>query len=185
MIHRLLPLLLAACLCAGTLPSYAEDLVVESASTRLANKVYLLDARIHYALSAKALDALYNGIPLTLELHIEVYRHAVSSGTNRSRRLTQSYQLRYHPLTEQYLVNNLNTGSQQSYPTLKLGPEGAGPGARLPDAGRRLLERGEKYIAHLRVGLDIESLPAPLRPLAYLSPAGTSAATGTHGLCNR
>jgi Domain of unknown function (DUF4390) len=169
MIRRLLPLLLLACLCAGSMPSHAEDLVVESASTRLVNKVYLLNARIHYALSAKALDALYNGVPLTLELHIMVYRQRTLLWDEEVASLTQSYQLRYHALTEQYLVKNLNTESQQSYPTLSSALRALGRVHDFPMLDERLLEHGEKYIAYLRVRLDIESLPAPLRPLAYLS----------------
>jgi uncharacterized protein DUF4390 len=165
------PAILLGYLCLGAGAAPAAELKVESASTLLVNKVYLLNARIHYSLSAKALEALSQGVPLTLELQIRVFRRRRFLWDEEVASLKQSYQLKYHPLTEQYLVKNLNTESQHSYPTLDAALNDLGHLQNFPMLDRRVLESGEKYTAGLRVRLDIEALPAPLRPLAYLSPA--------------
>jgi hypothetical protein len=167
-----LPYALVLCLLGSMLGVLqAQELRVESTSTHLSNGVLMLDARIHYSLSNKALEALYNGVPLTLELDIRVLRQRRYLWDEEVARLRQRYRLRYHPLTEQYLVKNLNTDNQQSYETLEAALGALGHIEDFPMLDKRLLDSNERYTAQLRVGLDIESLPAPLRPLAYLSPS--------------
>jgi hypothetical protein len=150
---------------------HGQELRIENVSTRLADKVLMLDADIRYSLSEKALEALYNGVPLTLELDIRVLRHRRFLWNEEVASLTQRYRLRYHPLTEQYLVKNLNTDHQENYATLNAALEAMGHIENFPMLDKRLLDSDEDYTAQLRVRLDIEALPAPLRPLAYLSPS--------------
>jgi hypothetical protein len=150
-------------------PAQADDLKVVAADTRLEGQVYLLDARIRYSLSGKALDALHNSVPLTLELQIKVTRERDWLWDQEVASLQQRYQIRYYPLTEQYLVSNLNTGVAQGYRSLDGALSALGDIKGFPLLDDSLLQPGERYLAHLRVRLDIESLPAPLRPLAYLS----------------
>ena len=47
---------------------------VRSASTELINGVHMLDARLQLVLSSEALNALNNGVPLTIELQMQVIR---------------------------------------------------------------------------------------------------------------
>lgn len=156
-------------MCCAFAPAQADDLKVVAADTRLEGQVYLLDARIRYSLSGKALDALHNSVPLTLDLQIKVTRQRDWLWDQEVASLEQRYQIRYHPLTEQYLVSNLNTGVVQGYQTLNSALSALGDIEDFPLLDHSLLEPGQTYWAHLRVRLDIESLPAPLRPLAYLS----------------
>jgi hypothetical protein len=149
----------------------AAELEVKSASTRLEDKVYVLDAHIQYGLSRKALEALSNGLPLTLELQIRVLRNRQLLWDEEVASLKQRYRLQYHPLTERYLVKNLNTAVQQTYPTLDAALDALGQVESFPMLDRQLLDPDETYTVQLRVRLDIEALPAPLRPFAYLSPA--------------
>lgn len=150
-------------------PAEADDLKVVAADTRLEGQVYLLDARIRYSLSRKALDALHNSVPLTLDLQIKVTREREWLWDPEVASLEQRYQIRYQPLAEQYLVSNLNTGVVHGYRTLNSALSALGDIKGFPLLDYSLLDPGESYRAHLRVRLDIESLPAPLRPLAYLS----------------
>jgi hypothetical protein len=150
-------------------PAAAQDLTIQSASTRLVGNVYLLDAHIKYVLTPKALDALHNSVPLTLEIEIEVTRNRSWLWDEEIASLKQRYQIHYHPLTQQYIVKNLNTGVSQGYASLSAAFDALGSLEDFPMLDRSLLRAGEKYRVHLRALLDIESLPAPLRPLAYLS----------------
>ena len=47
---------------------------VRSASTTLVDGVHSLDARLQLVLSSEALDALSSGVPLTIELQMQVIR---------------------------------------------------------------------------------------------------------------
>ena len=143
---------------------------VQHAGTVLKDEVYLLNARIHYRLSKTALEALRNGVPLTLQMDIEVLRKRWLFWDDEVARLKQRYRIRYHAFSRQYLVTNLNTGVQQNFPSLRAALDTLGTVADFPMLDRRLLKVGEKYRARIQASLDIEALPLPLRLLAYVSP---------------
>ena len=95
------------------------EFTVRSAETELVDKVYRLDARIDYQLSDRMLDAMHKGIPLTFAMDIEVWRKRQYLWNEQIATVTQRYQLSYHALTRQYQIKNLNTGIQNSFPTLR------------------------------------------------------------------
>lgn len=142
---------------------------VRDVHTDVDRQVYHLDADIDYTLTVDALDALQNGVPLSLKVFIEVYKHRNWWWDKRVASLVQRYRLRYHALAEKYLVQNLNSGAQETYSSLAAALRALGTIRDLPVIDQNLLDPDAAYWGRLRVELDIESLPAPLRPLAYLS----------------
>ncbi len=163
---RLLTLLLGLLWAIG---GHAAGFEVLSAATRLEGGVYRLNARIEYRLSSAALDALQNGVPLTVDIEMEVRRRRSWLWDETVYALTQRFQLEYHTLSRQYLVSNLNSGERRAFPTQTAALEFMGRIHDFPLLDRSLLTKNERYEAALRALLDIESLPAPLRLLAYLS----------------
>lgn len=149
----------------------AGEFLIRWAESRVSNEVYLLDAQIDYRLSPTALEALESGVPLTMRLDILVQRKRRYWLDETVADLEQRYQVRYHALSDQYLVRNLNSGGLYAYPTLGLALEGMGKVRHLPLLDRRLIGAGQHYEVELHAGLDIEELPAPLRPIAYISPS--------------
>ncbi len=142
---------------------------VRDVHTSVEHQVYRLDADIDYALTVDALDALQNGVPLSLKVFIEVYRRRSWWWDKQVASLVQRYRLRYHALAEKYLVQNLNSGAQETYGSLAAALRALGTIRDLPIIDQNLLNPHDRYWGRMRVELDIESLPAPLRPLAYLS----------------
>ena len=131
--------------------------------------MYLLDANIDYQFSSSTLEALRNGVPLIVLLDIKVDQER-SWWLNKSiAELQQGYLLLYHALTEKYIVNNLNSGAQDNYDQLSTALTALGKVKDLPILDAQLATKGHRYIVHLRTHLDLESLPAPMRPLAYIS----------------
>ncbi|MDS4025810.1 MAG: DUF4390 domain-containing protein [Candidatus Contendobacter sp.] len=147
----------------------AAGFEVLSAATRLEGGIYRLDARIEYRFSTAALEALQNGVPLTVEVEMEVRRRRSWLWDETVYALTQRFQLEYHALSRQYLVGNLNSGERRAFPTRSAALGFMGRIQNFPLLDRSLLTGNERYEGALRVLLDIESLPAPLRLLAYLS----------------
>ncbi len=143
--------------------------VVRNADVTLIDKVYRLNTRLSYQLSEEALGALQKGIPLTITLDIEVLRQREYLWAQLIATIEQRYQLSYHALTQQYLVKNLNTGVQTSFPTLKTAIDDLSSIENFPMLDAQLLLPGEKYFARLRTRLDLETLPVPIRVLAYIS----------------
>lgn len=166
--YRLMPLLVALSLIPTTVTA-SQGFTIRSVETQLQKHVYLLDTRIDFAFSDEAQKALKSGIPIIILLDIEVEKIRSWWWDKTVATLQQGYLLLYHALTEKYIVNNLNSGAQQDYTSLgaTLSSLGRINGLPLIDAG--LLDVDDDYRIRLRARLDIESLPAPMRPLAYIS----------------
>src|SRR3990172_595433 len=147
-----------------------ERFVVQRAETSVVNDVYVLNAEIDYRFNDEVLEALENGVPLTLEVDIEILRPRQWMLNETFTSLRQRYRLLYHALTQQYLVKNINSDIQYNFPTQQAAITALGTITDLPLLDKRLLEPGEQYLARMRANLDLESLPTPLRLLAYLSP---------------
>ncbi|PIE82944.1 MAG: hypothetical protein CSA09_04450 [Candidatus Contendobacter odensis] len=147
----------------------AAGFEVRSASTYLSGNVYHLNAVIKYRFSKAALDALSNGVPLVIELRMGV-RHRRSFMWDKTIfSLSQRFELSYHPLSQQYLVTNLNSGERHGFPSLALASKFMGDLHDFPFLDKGLLPSGKGFIGALQARLDLESLPAPLRLFAYIS----------------
>jgi hypothetical protein len=146
-----------------------EGIEIRSVDTTLINNVYWLNANIEYIFSNKTLEALNNGVPITIELDIEVSRHRDYLWDETIATLEQRYQLQYHALTKQYLLKNLNSTSTQSHASLRTALAALGNIVDFPMLDKNLLDEHQQYTARMRASVDIEALPVPLRLLAYVT----------------
>lgn len=142
---------------------------VREARSLLVNGVYRISAQVDYRLGDQALEALQHGVPLVLETRIQVYRQREWLWNEQVAELRQRYQLRYHALSQRYLVLSFNTAVQQSFHDLDDALQAIGNLYDLPLLDARLLTPGGEYELRLRADLDIEELPTPIRLWAYLS----------------
>ena len=142
---------------------------INEARTRLVDGVYLLDAQITFNFSADSLEALENGVALTVIVEMDILKSRPLIWDKRLARLTSRHQLQRHALSNRYILTNLNTDESRSFRTLRGAMTALGTLERFPMLDSHLLESGNEYRLRLRARLDIEALPAPLRPLAYLS----------------
>ncbi len=142
---------------------------VHEARSLLVDGVYRVSAQVDYQLGDQALEALLHGVPLVLELQIQVLQQREWLWSETVAQLRQRYQLRYHALSQRYLVLSFNTGVQQSFNRLGEALHAIGTLYDLPLIDARLLATGGHYQVRLRADLDIEELPTPIRLWAYLS----------------
>ena len=145
------------------------DFSISYAQTRLVENLYLLDAKLHYKLPEVPLEALQNGVTLTFVLTIIVERERWYMWDEQIAVLKQRYQLKYHAFSKQYVLTYLNTGIQTTFSTLEAILIQLGQLEDFPLLDKHLVSENEVYWVHLQTYLDIESLPVPLRPIAYLS----------------
>ena len=82
--------------------------------------------------------------------------------------LNQVYQLEFHALSRQYVVENLNTGVQEAFPDLGSALRHLGMIVKLPIIDSALLDASEKHEFKIRASLDVDALPLPLRVRAYI-----------------
>src|SRR5579859_137260 len=96
----------------------AEDeggFVIRTAYTELVGGVYYLNADVDLNLSDDAVNALENGLPLTVNLQIEIIKNHSLWLNSKVATLTQGYQISFHALTRRFIITNLNSGDQQSF----------------------------------------------------------------------
>ncbi|MDO9049832.1 MAG: DUF4390 domain-containing protein [Methylobacter sp.] len=170
------------CFLAGLLPvlSYADTPVlsaiegfgveVKNAEITLQGNSYVLSADIDYQLSARAKEALQNGVPLYWDVHIKTLQHRdyfwdktlVSTGIR--------YRIQYHALLNMYRVRNEGSGELYNFSTLSaaLGLMSMIRDFRVMD--KAVSAPGERYAVGIKVTLDRDALPLPLRPVAYTNP---------------
>jgi hypothetical protein len=134
-------------------------------------ETYVLNADVDFRFSEPALEALENGVPLTLAMRLKVkrYRGWWMDATVYSEK--RKFIVRYHPLAKSYQILQETSGVPQNFASRSalLAAMGEIRGWRaLPVTS---LEPGEEYWAFFSVNLDIEALPLPLRPIAYVSPS--------------
>ncbi len=140
---------------------------VRSASTSLSDGVHLLDARLQLVLSSEALAALDSGVPLTIELQMQMIRVRRLYMDALDAELAVRFELEYRPLSQRYIVRNLNSGDQDSFATLYSALNNLGRVSLLPVIDDALLATGKAYRVRVRVMLQTKQYPAPLRLLFF------------------
>lgn len=140
---------------------------VRTAYAQLVDGVYLLNARLHLPLNGRMRGAINDGVPLTLELEIEV------SGARRYwtdetvAALVQRYELQYHAVSDRYLVRNLNSGEQTSYATLDSAVGHLTHISGLPVLDQTLVRLHRRHEFGMRATFELGDMPAALRVLMF------------------
>jgi hypothetical protein len=140
---------------------------VRSASTTVVDDVIELEARLQLVLSDEALAALDAGVPLTIELKLELIRERRFMLDATDAELTLRYALEYKPLAQRYIVRNLNSGDQDSFATLYSALNNLGRIQDLPVIDESILLPDASYRMRLQALLNTQQYPAPLRLLFF------------------
>ncbi len=162
-------LLLAICclpslVCAG----HPGIIQLEDAHTWRSDGRDYLEAQFSIELSSGADEAVRNAVPLLFELQVQVVETHTWLWDSVVIEFTEQRSLQYHALSESYQVKDVNAGTQGNYRRLEdaLRAVGKIKNMLLTDQS---LDRGPDYSIRLRGSLDIESLPTPVRLIAYIS----------------
>jgi hypothetical protein len=129
----------------------------------------LLDAEIGFDLNETVAEALENGVPLTFETHVQMRRSDAwvwESDVVEHRLRTV---LHYRPLSGLYELRSLPGEDRLAFATRDGALRTLGRIIGMPIVRRSELDLDDEYLVRLNVRLDIEALPLPMRPMAYLS----------------
>jgi Domain of unknown function (DUF4390) len=164
-------LLTVALLEAAASPCRAEGLEgrfeVRSADLELTGGVYHLNARIDLPISEAVRRGLSEGVPLTLEVDLDVERVRQLLPNSRVAELTQRYDLQYNAVSARYILRNENSGQQQSLPTIDAALEQLSEVRSLPVLDKALLHADRRYEASVRARIDYGRVPFTLRLLMF------------------
>jgi len=140
---------------------------VRSATTEVREGVHTLDARLQLVLSSEALAALESGVTLTIELQMQAIRVRRWLVDDAVAELAVRYELEYRPLSQRYIVKNLNSGEQDSFATLYSALNSLGRIQGLPVIDDALFDPDRQYRIRLRAMLNTQQYPATLRLLFF------------------
>ena len=121
---------------------------VRSADLELSGGVYQLNARFELPIGDAVREGLAQGVPLTMEIDLQINRVRQLLPNSGVAAITQRYHLQYNAVSAHYVLRNENSGQQETLPSLdaaleELSRGARSAGARQGAAVRRAPLRGE------------------------------------------
>ena len=129
-----------------------------------------LDAEIDYQLNDEIVEALENGISMQFQVEVQVKTLRRWTWNKTVSDITQTYMLKYHALSKQYIWENLDTGANDTFPDLNSALAHQGKISAMYIAETANLNQEHKHIVQLRSRILTNKLPLPLRIKSYFSP---------------
>lgn len=156
------------------LPLMAADkteIAIESMEVTRVDDVYKVNGSVDFLMRNPVLEALNNGVALDFVIDHEILLSRRWWLDKEVALVSQRYRISYHALTRQYVLTNLNTQDVKTYYTLPSLLRSLGDIRNFPLIDASLLDDDELYIVRMRVYLDFDELPLPLRIRAYSTSA--------------
>ncbi len=140
---------------------------VRSADLELEDNVYHMNVRLDVPISDAVRRGLAEGVPLNLELDIEIERVRQLLPNSRIAELTQRYHLEYNAVSASYTLRNVNSGQQESLATADAALARLSDIRNLPVLDRALIADDRRYEANVRAKLDYGTVPFTLRLVMF------------------
>ena len=140
---------------------------VRSADLELKDGVYHLNARMDLPVGDAVRRGLADGVPLTVELDLDIERVRQLLPNARVAELTQRYHLQYNAVSARYILRNDNSGQQQSLGTIDEAIEHLSEVHSLPALDKALIARDRRYEANVRAKMDFGTVPFTMRLLMF------------------
>ncbi len=156
-----------SCICNLT---YAKSINIISTYAYTENATYYLDTQFNFELTEEADKALRHGIGLEIHTNFQL---RLKRGWLWDKTIIEKkiiYKLEHKPLTNNFLAINLNSGLRNSYSNLDAALNYISTVSKMKLFDQNILQKDNHYLARIKIFLDTESLPPPLRPQAYFSP---------------
>ena len=165
---RLLMAAEALLICAPLLADGLEGrFEVRSADLQIQDGVYHLNAHLDLPVSDAVRRGLADGVPLKIELDLDIERVRQLLPNSRVAELTQRYDLQYNAVSARYTLRNDNSGQQESLSTLDGAIERLSEVRALPVLDKALLVTDRRYEASVRAKIDYGSVPFSLRVVMF------------------
>lgn len=147
--------------------STAAGIKIHNVNSIQVRGMVAMTARIGFDLSAEALEALENGVALNIVVEIEALEQRRWLWDRTVAEHRENFSIERQALSKNYLVTHQYR--RRSFLSLQEALRFIGTLRDYPLVETSALEGDERYRGRIRAWLDIESLPAPMRPTAYMS----------------
>ena len=133
------------------------------------NDAYLIDADFDLDLNDDVMDALLHGIPLQIHTNIEVNLIRNWYPDKTIQKVSLNHLLVHQPLTQDYLIIDMRSGERQAFDNINSALSNLSNLSNITLFKKQTLSDKEKYRGRIRMHLDLDSLPTPMRPQVYFS----------------
>src|SRR6202166_4444440 len=140
---------------------------VRSADLEIKDGVYHLNARLDLPVSDAVRRGLAEGVPLTIELDIDIERVRQLLPNSRVAELTQRYHLQYNAVSTRYTLRNDNSGQQESVGSIDAALEQLSEIHGLPVLDKSFIAADRRYEANVRAKVDYGTVPFTLRVVMF------------------
>jgi hypothetical protein len=140
---------------------------VRSADLQIKDGVYHLNAHLDLPVGEAVRRGLADGVPLKLELDLDIERVRQLLPNSRVAELTQRYHLQYNAVSARYILRNDNSGQQESLSTVDAAIEELSDLRGLPVLDKALITGDRRYEASVRAKIDYGSVPFSLRVVMF------------------
>jgi len=174
--RKALPFLAAVLALTGTAQVHGEDpldgeLEIRSAYAVPNHGVIMLSASVAYPSSERLIASLKDGVTLSFDLECIVTRHRRMWFDAQTVDLVRHRELTYHVVTDRYLLRDVDSGAQDSFPTLEAALASLGTVEEWPIAVDSQLHGDGPWQIALRAGVRRGHMPDALRALMFWSDA--------------
>jgi len=159
-----------AALALALLGEAAADFKIADVQPKFAEQSLTFAGNLDLGLSPNVEEALAKGIPLEVVIDVRLYHQRRYLWDKKIASWTLRRRIQYHALSGQYLVS-AGEGEAETRESLLTQQEALKQLGSLSELKFALPESPTEgtYSTDIRVSLDIEALPTPLRPVAYTS----------------
>jgi hypothetical protein len=140
---------------------------VRSADLQLKDGVYHLNAHLDLPVSDAVRHGLAEGVPLAMELDLDIERVRQLLPNSRVAELTQRYHLQYNAVSARFILRNDNSGQQESLNSVESAVERLSEVRGLPVLDKALITADRRYEASVRAKIDFGSVPFSLRLVMF------------------
>jgi hypothetical protein len=149
----------------------AADFKVTDVTPRIVDQSLAVSGDLDLELTSKVQEALGKGVPIEVVIDIDLYRMRAILWDARVANWVLHRRISYHALSRQYLVtgHKHDADAIESFTSLQAALASMGLLDDLKFPLKHQLQTDSQYYVSVRASLDIDSLPALLRPVAYTS----------------
>ena len=128
-----------------------------------------LDAEIDYQLNDEIKEALINGIYMQFQVEVQIKSLRKWAWDKIITSVTQTHLLQYHALSKQYILENLDTGANDTFSDLDSALDYQGKIIAMRIAQTSSLHQQDRHVVQVRSHMLVDPLPLPLKMKSYFS----------------
>ncbi len=147
------------------------EVFIEYINANIKDSSLNVDTQIDYYLGAEIQKALEHGVPLEIDTTLRVIRDRPWIWNEMIISKTMTFKIKHRPLSGHYIISTDNDEDLYQFKNLEDGLHWIGNIKNYYLVRMDALNPQQHYRLQVKSALNIKALPAPLRPLAYISTA--------------